>query len=106
MAQALLANSPLQSEVVSLMDRSELTPFYKQLVNNGQGGGLNNLTIKESEMAYYRHKHEHALNDLAADALMNEDPTETGSTHKWYPAPTIAPSSYTMNWRYQRPMNC
>ncbi|HNI06005.1 MAG TPA: hypothetical protein PL010_15375 [Flavobacteriales bacterium] len=72
MAQALLANSPLQPEVVRMMEESELTPYYKQLVLGGQGDGINSQTILESEMSHWKHEHAEALKRLVAEALEAE----------------------------------
>lgn len=75
MAQALLANSPLQPEVVRMMEESKLTAYYKQLVLGGQGGGINSQTILESEMNHWKGVHARALKQLAADAVEAEDIT-------------------------------
>lgn len=40
LAQALLANSPLEAKVLVMMDEYGLAPFYKELVLEGQGGGV------------------------------------------------------------------
>jgi hypothetical protein len=73
LAQALVANSPLQPEVVRLMEESELTPFYKQLVYGAQTGGVSSLTILESEMAHWKYEHARALNELASAAIRGDD---------------------------------
>ncbi len=73
LAQALVANSPLQPEVARMMEESDLTSFYKQLVYGAQGDGINSLTILESEMAHWGHKHTALLNQLAAHALVSEN---------------------------------
>ncbi len=75
MAQGLLANSPLQPEVVRMMEESELTPYYKQLVMGGQGGGINSQTILESEMSHWKGVHARALKQLVAQALEAEEAT-------------------------------
>ena len=74
LAQALLANVPLQAAVLDLMDASDLTSYYRQLVRGAQGNGISNLTIKESELSYWRHRRERALNAHASAALRNGDP--------------------------------
>ena len=88
MAQALIANSPLEPEVNRLMEQSELTPYYKQLVANEQGGGMNMQTIMESELAYWYSRQSQALMAYAALA-MEEDATvsiaEAVALHEQYP---------------------
>lgn len=83
LAQALLANSPLQAEVVRMMDNSGLTPYYKQLVSGAQGDGISMLSIQEAEMAYFEGAYDRALNDLTAYALESEDPGAIADVFAW-----------------------
>jgi hypothetical protein len=76
LAQALIANSPLEPEVYRMMEESELTPYYKQLVTNEQGDGMNMQTIMESELAYWQSEQSHALFVYSALAL-EETPAVT-----------------------------
>lgn len=69
LAQALVANSPLQPEVVRMMEESGLTSFYKDLVYGAQNGGISSLTILESEMGYWKLAHSTVLYKLAAAAM-------------------------------------
>ncbi len=69
LAQALLANVPLQPEVIRMMENSGIDPYYQQLVRNAQGNGINQLTIMESEMGHWRLRRERALNAMTLDAL-------------------------------------
>ncbi len=73
MAQALMANSPLQPEVMRMMEESGLTSFYKQLVVDAQGMGINSQTILESEMAHWKYEHATALKQLVAAAISGEE---------------------------------
>jgi hypothetical protein len=73
MAQALMANSPMQPEVMRLMEESGLTSFYKQLVYGAQGTGINSQTILESEMAHWKYEHATALKQLVAAAITGDE---------------------------------
>lgn len=88
LAQALIANSPLEPEVNRMMEESELTPYYKQLVANEQGGGMNMQTIMESELAYWYSEQSQALVAHTALALL-EDPAvslaQAIDLHQQYP---------------------
>ena len=75
MAQALIANSPLEPEVYRMMDQSYLTPYYKQLVANEQDG-MNMQTIMESELAYWQSEQAEALK-VYASLAMDEQPAVT-----------------------------
>ncbi|HNK84065.1 MAG TPA: T9SS type A sorting domain-containing protein [Flavobacteriales bacterium] len=90
LAQALIANSPLEPEVYRMMDESDLTPFYKQLVSGEQGGGMNMQTIMESELAYWMSEQSEALTVYTALAI-DEDPTvsiaDAIAMHQQYPVP-------------------
>lgn len=72
LAQALIQNSPLQPEVLLMMEDNGLSPFYKQLVLGAQGDGISMLSIQESEMAHFAGEYARALNELTADALESE----------------------------------
>ncbi len=87
LAQALIANSPLEPEVYRMMEESELTAYYKQLVANEQGG-MNMQTIMESELAYWESEQSQALFVYSALAL-EEDATVT-IADAISPAPTIS----------------
>lgn len=95
LAQALVANSPLQPEVVRMMEGSGLTPFYKDLVYGAQNGGVNSQTILESEMGYWKHAHAEALYRLAGAAMDEEsevgldDVLAQEAEHSEYGAPLV-----------------
>lgn len=75
LAQALIANSPLQSEVLDLMSTSGLDAYYRNLVNNAQtGAGISMLTIYEAEQALWYGRKTAALHNLTAKALHSGDP--------------------------------
>lgn len=90
MAQALIANSPLEPEVYRLMEESALTPYYKQLVANEQGGGINMQTLMESEMAYWMGRQSQALlayTSLAMDSASGVSIADAIALHQQYPVP-------------------
>lgn len=74
LAQALLANVPLQTAVIDLMNASGINNYYKDLVTGAQGDGISNLTIQESELSHWKHRRERALNAHALGALRSGDP--------------------------------
>jgi hypothetical protein len=53
LAQVLLANSPLTQDVINALNLSEVNLYYRELVLNGQYGGMTNTTIKESELGHF-----------------------------------------------------
>lgn len=71
LAQALLANSPLEPVVLAMMDTLPVDPFYKELVLDGQNGGLSMHTIYQSEIAHFSGQKNRALHDLVALALLD-----------------------------------
>lgn len=87
LAQALIANSPLEREVLVMMENSALTPYYKQLVANEQDG-VNMLSIMESELDYWRDEQTKALMAYTA-AAMEEEPAvpfaDAINLHAQYP---------------------
>lgn len=64
-AQVLLLNSPLKPSVINMMSVYGLDPFYRELVLDGQNGGITNMMILESEMAGFST----ALSDVQQDYL-------------------------------------
>ena len=75
LAQALLANVPLQPEVMRMLQESDIDPYYRQLVEGAQGDGISTLSIMESEMGHWLNRRERALNALAKEALMDGSDT-------------------------------
>ncbi len=69
-AQALIANSPLQAEVLALVESSGLTDYHKTLINNAQGGGISMLSLMESDMARAYGNKANALRDYTSKALL------------------------------------
>ncbi|MCC6578159.1 MAG: T9SS type A sorting domain-containing protein [Flavobacteriales bacterium] len=89
-AQALIANSPLEPEVYRLMEESALTPYYKQLVANEQSGDINMQTLMESEMAYWVGRQSQALlahTSLAMDSASGVSVADAIALHQHYPVP-------------------
>lgn len=62
--QALLSNSPLQGEVVKMVDTYALPTYYADLVYNGQSGDASLLAILQSEVAHYAGEKAEALAEL------------------------------------------
>ena len=88
LAQALIANSPLEPPVMAMLENSTLIPYYKQLVANEQGGGMSMQMIKESELSYWRNLQTQALMAYTSGAF-DEFPsvtfTEAIALHQQYP---------------------
>lgn len=72
MAQALLNNSPLQTEVLKLMKNSGMSAYYQQLVWNAQDGSVPVLTLLESAIAYASRSKAEALTDLGRLTWLDE----------------------------------
>lgn len=72
-AQALIANSPLQAEVLALVEASGLTDYHKTLINNAQGGGISMLSLMESDMAGAYGRKAKALRDYTSKALLGRE---------------------------------
>ncbi len=68
-AQALLANSPLEPGVLELLKQSDLPPFYKELVEDGQNGGTSMHSIYKSEIAHFNGVKSGALQAMVRKAL-------------------------------------
>lgn len=83
LAQALIASSPLQADVERMMYDSGLSPFYKQLVEGAQGGGVSILSLQEGEMANFTRTYDQALNNLVRDALESETPGTIDDVLEW-----------------------
>lgn len=83
LAQALVANSPLQAEVVRWMEESELTPFYKSLVMGAQNGGVSSLSILEAELNGWRQQHAQALKRLVHAARSDEGEVTPDQVLAW-----------------------
>ncbi|QQR85499.1 MAG: hypothetical protein IPJ76_12875 [Flavobacteriales bacterium] len=94
-AQALLSNSPLQSEVLKLMGESGLGAYYQQLVWNAQDGTANILTLLESAIAYAAGTKAESLSDLGrlswtVETDLNAALAALKSWHEGLPAATNA----------------
>lgn len=53
LSQVLLESSPLKAEVQKMMTTYDLDPFYRQLVLEGQNGGVSNSSILLNEIATF-----------------------------------------------------
>jgi hypothetical protein len=80
LAQALLANSPLEPAVMNMMKDSHLTPFYKDLVKNGQNGGISMHSIYKSEIAHFYGQKATALQAMLRKSMTSTDPTARALT--------------------------
>lgn len=99
MAQALIANSPLQPEVLSMMEEYGFEGVYAQLVKNAQTGGTSMLSIMEAEMAHWYGKQAQATSSYTAMALRSNDPTRLQlavQLHTDHPVLTSAQSLYAL----------
>ncbi|QQR85495.1 MAG: hypothetical protein IPJ76_12855 [Flavobacteriales bacterium] len=72
LTQALLTNSPLQAEVLKLMNDSGLNAYYKQLVWSAQDGSVSILTLLESTIAFAASEKATALTDLGRLTWLDE----------------------------------
>lgn len=70
LAQSLLANSPLQQEVLDMVESLPIDPFYKELVYGGQSG-VSMHTLYQGEIAHFGKRKSTALHDLVALALQD-----------------------------------
>lgn len=73
-AQALIANSPINAETYQLMVASGLSPYYRQLVEDAQNGGANMQSIMESELAHFHQQKASAIHALTNRALLDSLP--------------------------------
>ncbi len=72
-AQALLANSPLEPAVISMMERAELAPFYQDLVRNNQNG-VSMHSIYKSELAHFYGTKAKAITGATSKVLLGHEP--------------------------------
>ena len=80
LAQALLANSPLQRDVLDMVESLPIDPFYKELVYGGQSG-VSMHTIYQSEIAYFYAKKTTALQAMVRKSLLSGDAGDIALTH-------------------------
>lgn len=89
LAQALIANSPLEPEVLAMMDQSGLSAYYRQLVNNEQNG-ISMHSIYQSELGYWLGEQSKAVFAYSGSAF-DETPAvtfaEAIALHQQYPVP-------------------
>ncbi|MBZ0206997.1 MAG: T9SS type A sorting domain-containing protein [Flavobacteriales bacterium] len=81
LTQALVANSPLQPEVMNMSYESDLDDFYFNLVESAQSGDVNVLSQMESEMAKYAAEKGEALTDLGRMSWL--DTTDVGAAMEY-----------------------
>jgi len=86
LAQALIANSPLEPEVVAMMDSYGMDSYYKDLVAGAQNGGISMLSIQKSELSYFNGQKSIGLNDLTAAALNDSVPAHLDNARVWHQA--------------------
>jgi len=71
-AQVLLANSPLPQNVLTALSRSDFDDYYKELVEDGQNGGVSYTMIMESELSYFDGLKETARMDFVRQAFRQD----------------------------------
>lgn len=76
MAQALLANSPLEPAVLDLLEHSDIGTFYKELVEDGQNGGVSMHSIYKSEIAHFESAKSSALQAMVRKSLGSALPAD------------------------------
>lgn len=69
--QALLSNSPLQGEVLKMVDTYGLPTYYADLVYNGQSGDASLLAKLQAEVAKYAAAKAEALTDLGHQSWLD-----------------------------------
>ncbi|MBK8500520.1 MAG: hypothetical protein IPL52_17290 [Flavobacteriales bacterium] len=80
LAQALLANSPLQQEVLDMVESLPIDPFYKELVYGGQSG-VSMYSIYQSEIAHFYAAKATALQAMVRKSLLSGDAGDIALTH-------------------------
>lgn len=68
----MLANSPLPQNVLTALSRSDFDDYYKELVEDGQNGGVSNTMIMESELSYFDGMKESARMDFVRQAFRQD----------------------------------
>lgn len=81
--QALVANSPLQGEVLKMVEGSGLDAYYVNLVMGAQSGEVSLLSVLEAEMAAYQQQKQEALYDLGREAWFDSTGTGLDSLLLW-----------------------
>ena len=94
LAQALIANSPLQGEVVALVRNSRMDAYHKQLVLDAQNGTeVNMLSSMESEMAVVYGRMARAVHDRTAKALLTGNEVDLFDARKLHGDHPLATST-------------
>lgn len=65
LAQALIAGSPLNKQVITMMENAGIDQYYIDLVEENQPGGVTQKMIMESEIAYFNLQRQHTYAHLA-----------------------------------------
>lgn len=76
LAQALLANSPLKLSVMQMVKDSDLSEYYKTLVQNGQTGGITSRDIYESDLMLLNREVQESKREYINYYLLDEDDDE------------------------------
>lgn len=72
LAQVLLANSPLTQRVLNVLDQSDVDPYYRELIEDGQNGGMTNTTLMEMELSHFGGEMQRTLADYARQAYRQD----------------------------------
>ncbi|MBK8339183.1 MAG: hypothetical protein IPK99_03890 [Flavobacteriales bacterium] len=83
-AQALLANSPLQAAVLRMLPEYDFHPYYEALVLDAQNEGTSMHNTYLGEIAHFRNQHARALGDLTRQALRSGSSTDLTNARIWH----------------------
>jgi hypothetical protein len=72
LAQVLLANSPLTQRVLNVLNHSDVNAYYRELVLDGQNGGMTNTTLMEMELSHFSSKMQNARADYVRQAYRQD----------------------------------
>ncbi|MBL7943468.1 MAG: T9SS type A sorting domain-containing protein [Flavobacteriales bacterium] len=76
LAQVLLMNSPLKPAVQAMMIQYNYDEYYRELVMNGQQGGMTYKTLLETDMAHHHVLYEVHKNDYLRRKLLDDEVME------------------------------
>lgn len=100
MAQALIANSPLDPSVIGLMNTYGMDSYFRELVEGAQNGGTSMHTIYGSDISHFRGKQAEGLRDLTSAALAGNSTTALQAAltmHQQHPGSGSAQSELALH---------
>jgi len=92
-AQALIANSPLQKVVLLMLPEYDFHPYYVALVEDAQNEGTSMHDIYLSEISHFESSHSRALSDLTRNALRSADTTAVINARTWHEEHPVSSST-------------